>query len=195
MARVRGFAARLARAGCPTLARAGAAVKEGHRAAAVLVPLVDVEGGGSGILYTLRTSSLSSHGGEVCFPGGRVDAGETAEQAAVREAREELGHPGMEVEVLGTLPTVPGAAGQAVTPVLGFLPGLQVESAHAARCRDEVEAVFVVPLASLAEPRRWERHGEYKLPVYAPAEAEGARIWGLTAFVTYGVMKDVLRAP
>ena len=62
----------------------------GFRSAAVLVPLLISEGGLE-LLFTVRSSGLSNHAGQIAFPGGRLDAGETVEQAAVRETAEETG--------------------------------------------------------------------------------------------------------
>ena len=120
-------------------------------AAAVLVPIV--HGPAPGILLTKRTSTLSSHAGQVAFPGGRIDAGETAVEAALREAWEEVGLTADLVEVTGRLPDHVTGSGFRISPVLGLLaPGFKPVPAAA-----EVEEVFELPLAVLLDPSAPER--------------------------------------
>ena len=69
---------------------------------AVLVPLVEGPEGLS-LLYEVRPAKLHHHSGEVCFPGGRMEPGETPRQCALRETREELGIPAERIELLGDL--------------------------------------------------------------------------------------------
>jgi 8-oxo-dGTP pyrophosphatase MutT (NUDIX family) len=117
---------------------------------------------------------------------------ETAIEAAIREIREELGNDALAVDVLGELPTVPGKNGKAVSPILGFLPDIDVNAAHLSRSTAEVEAVFTVPLFPTLATPEFEMFKEYNLPVYRPPEARGVKIWGLTAFVMHGVMEDIV---
>jgi 8-oxo-dGTP pyrophosphatase MutT (NUDIX family) len=126
-------------------------------AAAVLVPIV--HGPEPGILLTKRTSTLSSHAGQVAFPGGRMDPGETAEQTALREACEEVGLPSELVEVTGRLADIVTGTGFRITPVVGLLaPGFVPVLAAA-----EVEEVFTLPLSVLLDPAAPElRQGEWK---------------------------------
>ncbi len=130
---------------------AGSAEAEGLAAgplvaAAVLVPIM--HGANPGVLLTKRTGTLSSHAGQVCFPGGRVDPGETAEAAALREAMEEVGLPASSVELTGRLPDRATGTGFCITPVVGLVtPGFTPVLAAA-----EVEAAFVLPLQTLLDP-------------------------------------------
>ena len=114
--------------------------------AAVLVPII--HGPMPGVLLTLRTSTLSSHAGQVAFPGGRLDPGESPEAAALREAHEEVGLEARLVELTGRLPDHITGTGYRVTPVVGLLaPGFTPVPAAA-----EVAAVFELPLSVLLDP-------------------------------------------
>ena len=120
-------------------------------AAAVLVPII--HGPQPGILLTKRTATLSSHAGQVAFPGGRMDPGETAIEAALREAQEEVGLPSGLVEVTGQLPDYVTSTGFCISPVIGLLaPGF-----HPVPAAAEVEEVFELPLSVLLDPSAPER--------------------------------------
>jgi 8-oxo-dGTP pyrophosphatase MutT (NUDIX family) len=115
--------------------------------AAVLVGIVS--GSVPGILLTKRTAHLRAHSGQVSFPGGRIDPGDAGpEQAALREAQEEIGLDPGQVEILGRLPDVVTGTGYRITPILSLLkPGFAVSpSPH------EVEAIFQLPMAVLLDP-------------------------------------------
>ena len=119
--------------------------------AAVLVPII--HGDNPGILLTKRTATLSSHAGQVAFPGGRIDAGEDALAAALREAREEVGLPAGLVEITGRLPDYVTGTGFRITPVVGLLaPGFNPVPSAA-----EVEEVFELPLSVLLDPSAPEK--------------------------------------
>ncbi len=126
-------------------------------AAAVLVPII--HGPTPGILLTKRTSTLSSHAGQVAFPGGRMDPGETAIQTALREAEEEVGLPPNLVEITGRLPDHVTGTGFCISPVIGLLaPGFIPTPAAA-----EVEEVFELPLSVLLDPSAPKRqYREFK---------------------------------
>ncbi|MEJ1976766.1 MAG: CoA pyrophosphatase [Acetobacteraceae bacterium] len=148
--------------------------------AAVLVPII--HGPAPGVLLTLRTATLSSHAGQVAFPGGRMDPGESAEQTALREAEEEVGLPADRIELVGRLSDHVTGTGYRVTPVVGLLaPGFAPVPAAA-----EVECVFELPLAVLldpAAPQRRERDykgGKRAFWVWPHAEHY---IWGATAAI------------
>ena len=148
--------------------------------AAVLVPVV--LGPVPGILLTKRNAHLNKHAGQVSFPGGRIDAGETPEQAALREAEEEVGLSPRDVQLLGRMADYVTGTGYRITPVLGLLPpGLELRpSPH------EVESVFEMPLTTLldpAAPRRQTREAQGNLREFWVWPHPEHFIWGATAAI------------
>jgi 8-oxo-dGTP pyrophosphatase MutT (NUDIX family) len=121
--------------------------------AAVLVALVMREE--LMLLLTQRSSQLSTHSGQIAFPGGRTDAGDiNAADTALREATEEVGLPRGHVEVLGNLPIYLTGTAFMVTPVVALVrPGFVVRANPA-----EVDEVFEVPLRYLMNPAHHRRH-------------------------------------
>lgn len=124
--------------------------------AAVLVPIV-LRPAAPTLLLTERTAHLRDHAGQVCFPGGRIEAGDASPRAAaLRETEEEIGLLPQHVEVIGYLPDYCTGTGFAVTPVVGFVRppfALHPDSF-------EVAEVFEVPLAFLLDPAN---HGEHAI--------------------------------
>lgn len=148
--------------------------------AAVLVTIV--HGPMPGILLTKRTSTLAKHAGQVAFPGGRIEAGETVEQAALREAFEEVGLAPDQPEVLGRLPDYLTGTGFRISPVLALLPEPVVLTPNPS----EVEAIFTLPLTVLLDPaapekRRAEFRGRKREFWVWPHEQH--YIWGATAAI------------
>lgn len=148
--------------------------------AAVLVPVV--LGPAPGILLTKRTAHLNKHAGQVSFPGGRIDAGETPEQAALREAEEEVGLSPRDVELLGRMADYVTGTGFRITPVLGVLPpGLVLRPSP-----EEVESVFEMPLTTLLDPhapRRQKRESLGNLREFWVWPHPDHFIWGATAAI------------
>jgi 8-oxo-dGTP pyrophosphatase MutT (NUDIX family) len=122
-------------------------------AASVLVPIV--QRAQPTVLLTERTTHLSTHSGQVAFPGGRQDdTDRDVDHTALREAQEEIGLDPAHVEVIGRLPTYTTGTMFTVTPVVAL-----VHPAHALDLNPhEVAAAFEVPLAFLMNPAHHHRH-------------------------------------
>jgi 8-oxo-dGTP pyrophosphatase MutT (NUDIX family) len=146
----------------------------GFRDAAVLVPLV-ARPGGPTVLFTRRTERVPHHKGEISFPGGGVEPGESAADAALREAEEEVGLPRSSVEILGAMDPLPSIARYVVTPIAGAVrapPDLFVLA------EDEVSEPFEIPLARLLDPtlRRAALWDPARLPPEIPRALLAGRI-------------------
>jgi 8-oxo-dGTP pyrophosphatase MutT (NUDIX family) len=121
--------------------------------AAVLIPLVMRDE--LMLLLTERGKNMSTHSGQIAFPGGRTDDSDAdAVHTALREADEEIGLPSRHVEVLGTLPNYVTGSAFIVTPVVALVkPGFKLQPNPA-----EVADVFEVPLRFLMNPANHRRH-------------------------------------
>jgi 8-oxo-dGTP pyrophosphatase MutT (NUDIX family) len=135
----------------------------GLRAAAVALALVADEEERPCFVITRRARGLRAHGGQWALPGGRLDARETAQEAALRELAEEVGLCLAPESVLGLLDDYPTRSGFVITPVVAWAgPGAALHANPA-----EVEAVYRVPLAELDRPDvpRLRRIPESERPV------------------------------
>jgi len=164
------------------------------RAAAVLAPLY-VRDGLPCLLFTQRSQDLSTHRGEISFPGGSRDATDASlEQAALRETREELGLDPAAVDLLGPLPTVFAAVSNfLIQPYVGWLgDGLPMLTPNPREVAEVIEA----PLEALAEPaiyhsEIWRRAGaDHLIHFY---DFGPYRIWGVTAHILRSLL-DMLPA-
>jgi 8-oxo-dGTP pyrophosphatase MutT (NUDIX family) len=137
------------------------------------------------VLLTQRTEHLSTHSGQVAFPGGRQDPGDKdAAATALREAQEEVGLDAQHVEVLGSLPVYETGSSFLVTPVVALVqPNAPL---HANPY--EVADMFEVPLRFLLNPAHHQRHrlhwqGRDREWFSMPFSDAGQEryIWGATA--------------
>jgi 8-oxo-dGTP pyrophosphatase MutT (NUDIX family) len=146
--------------------------------AAVLIAVTDRPEPGA--ILTLRREDMRTHAGQIAFPGGRTDPGESPVDAALREAHEELLLDRDTVEIVGRLGDYHTVTGYLVTPVIGVIPPDPQLTPH----ENEVADWFEAPLAHLLDPanqhirsallRGVQRH-------YYEIEWNGRRIWGATA--------------
>ena len=157
------------------------------KCAAVLVPLVHFQNEWH-ILYTRRTDRVESHKGQVSFPGGACDEGETTpEQTALREADEEVGIRPPDVRVIGRLSRMVTISNFRVSPVVGIVPFPYAFKTAGV----EVARVFTIPLLWLAER---SNYWEFSLPgssrsVIAYHPYDGELLWGAPARMTVDFMK------
>lgn len=177
---------------------------------AVLVPLVETEDGLC-LLYEVRSATIAQPG-EVCFPGGRMETGETAVEAALRETREELGISADDITVLGELDFLYLRSDRLMYPVLGSVKADAVSGMHASDC--EVADTFLLPLKWLQEhPPTVYRYplrpivgedfpydtvqvpanyqwvdGRMEVPIYAGLSHT---LWGLSARITKHLIENM----
>ena len=141
---------------------------------------------GYSVLLTRRADTLVRHTGQIAFPGGRLDPGETAVQAALREADEEVALNPAKVEVLGLSDAYETGTGFRILPVVAFVtPGFSLTiSPH------EVAEAFEVPFDFLMDPANHKRHSAVwrgKRREYYAMPYNGHYIWGATA----GMLKNM----
>ena len=154
--------------------------------AAVLVPLVERPAGLT-VRLTRRSDSLKRHSGQVAFPGGKAEPGETPEETALRETFEEIGVEGRFIRPIGMADTYETGTGFAITPVVALLtPDFAIVRQEA-----EVAEVFETPFAFLMDP------GNHELRVMKASDGierrfyampyEERTIWGATAGIVRGL--------
>lgn len=167
---------------------------------AVLCPLLE-QPDGVHLLFEVRAAQLRQ-GGEVCFPGGRLESQETPAECALRETEEELSIPRSQIQLLGAPDFICNQRGFLLRPVLGLVSAAGIAALHPAPA--EVAEVFTVPLAffratppalysyelipsvpkdfpyeTVGIPRSypWD-HGRVEVPVWT---YNGHAVWGMTA--------------
>jgi 8-oxo-dGTP pyrophosphatase MutT (NUDIX family) len=162
-------------------------LRTGDRLAAVLAPLIEAPE--PALVFTVRASGLSRHAGEISFPGGLQDPGESLAETALRESFEEIGLQG--AEVLGALPSVHTfVSGILMVPFVGILdepPMLKVSDGEIA----EVLRFSLQRLADAEAMVEYERAGGRTWRGWA-YEMEGHTVWGATGFVLHSLL-DLVR--
>jgi 8-oxo-dGTP pyrophosphatase MutT (NUDIX family) len=151
------------------------------RASAVLMPLF-WHSGRWNLLFTKRSEEVSSHKGQLCFPGGRQEPSDASlEATALRECEEEIGVPVASVKVIGLLDDIETIWGVRVTPVLAVIPAGLIYTTDPR----EVATILEVPVAAFLDPttQRVEEHtgpdgSKRKIYFY---EVGGEVVWGATA--------------
>jgi 8-oxo-dGTP pyrophosphatase MutT (NUDIX family) len=149
-----------------------------YRRAAVLIPIIR-SGSHWSILFTRRAENLAAHSGQIAFPGGGVEPGETLEAAAVREAEEEVGIRRSDVEIIGRLDDIITNSGFLVAPFAGVVH----EPIEYVLQESEVVEVFDVPIDAFLDPDtpevRYVSFRNRSYPAYYYVH-RGYEIWGLT---------------
>ncbi|MGI6088862.1 MAG: NUDIX hydrolase [Bilifractor porci] len=176
------------------------------KGAAVLIPLLRVEGEWN-ILFEVRNPGIAQ-GGEICFPGGKVEPGEKPSDAAVRETREELLVRTEQIRCVEAQNLVTGPGGRDIYSYSGVLEGYQNTFSEA-----EVARIFTVPVKELLRqrPETYEAHYEIRLPDDFPYDQIPGgrnypwaviprklyfyrylenRIWGLTAELLHAFLEN-----
>ena len=158
------------------------------RDAAVLIAVTEREE--PGVLLIHRPEGMRSHPGQIAFPGGKIDPGENAIEAALREANEELGILQRDVKVIGATDRFGTGSGFDVTPVLATIPPDLTLVPNPAEVSDWFEA----PLRFILDPANhvpqsafWQ--GETR--EYLEIPWEGRRIWGITASIIANLSRRI----
>jgi len=143
------------------------------------------------VLLTERTVHLSSHAGQIAFPGGRIDADDTdAVGAALREAHEEVGLDKRDVELIGCLAPYLTGSGYRVIPVVARIDG----HPHLHPNPNEVADIFEVPLSFLMNPanhQKQSREWEGKRRYFYAMPFQERYIWGVTAGIIRSLYETV----
>jgi len=156
--------------------------------AAVLIAVTDRPE--PGVILTQRPRDMRDHPGQVAFPGGKIDPGEDAVTAALREAAEELSLPRDTVQVIGASDVYQPGTGFEVTPVLAVVP----PDLPLVPSPGEVEAWFEPPLAMLLDPDSWDTNEVFWRGAnrrYLEMDYDGFRIWGVTAAILANLSRRI----
>lgn len=158
--------------------------------AAVLIAITERERPGMLLLH--RPSNMRAHPGQIAFPGGRIDPGETAVEAALREANEELGIDPARVRVIGTSDRYRTGSGYEITPVLGVVPpDLDIQPNPA-----EVAQWFEAPVDYVLDPvNQHTRTVDYEdrrhsfVEIIWSQRGQDHVIWGVTGAIIHNLTR------
>ena len=155
-----------------------------RRDAAVLAPLFVDANGDTSVLLTRRSGRLRNHRGEVSFPGGRIDEGESAIQAALRETHEEVNlHPSA-IRIVGRLePLTTVVSSSKITPFIGVVDDMAAQLPTLVPSPAEVDRIFSVTLRELTDPDCFREEiwtfPDGTFPVWF-FEVDDDTVWGAT---------------
>ncbi len=156
--------------------------------AAVLIAITERERPGMLLLH--RPSNMRAHPGQIAFPGGRIDPGETPVQAALREANEELGIDPEDVRVIGTSDRYRTGSGYEITPVIGVVPpdlDIHPNPAEVAQWF-EVPVDFVLDRANqMTRTIDWEGRQHSFIEITWSDERQDHVIWGVTGAILHNL--------
>jgi len=166
------------------------------RPAAVLIPLYYHDSQWHA-LFTRRAERIEAHSGQVAFPGGLIESNDSSpEQAALREAHEEVGILPQDVDILGRLKPTRTTTRFFVTPIVGTIPWPYELRLN----QSEVAKAFGVPIRWLAEPANLELR-KYKLTRFGPSfdvhyfkPYEDEVIWGATGRIVISLLGELQQA-
>ncbi len=160
----------------------------GDRLAAVLAPLITEPE--PSLLFTVRAAAMSRHAGEISFPGGLQDPGESLVETVLREANEELGIDPDSVRIVGALPSVHTfVSGILVVPFVGMLATMPVLTVS----DGEIDEVLTFPVMRLAEAEavvHYDLDGGRTWKGFA-YELDGATIWGATGWMLHTLLETI----
>lgn len=142
------------------------------------------------VILTQRPTTMRDHPGQVAFPGGKLDAGETAIEAALREAEEELALGREHVRLIGATDRYQTGTGFDITPVLGIVP----PDLPLMPNPGEVESWFEAPVDLLFRRENWTEHEVFwrgDMRHYLEIEHGGFRIWGVTAAIIANLARRI----
>ncbi len=158
--------------------------------AAVLIAMTERERPGMLLLH--RPSNMRAHPGQIAFPGGRIDPGETAVEAALREANEELGIHPEDVRVIGTSDRYRTGSGYEITPVLGIVPpDIEIRPNPA-----EVAQWFEAPVDFVLDPANqqtrtidYEEREHSFVEIIWSEHGQDHVIWGVTGAIIHNLTR------
>ncbi len=162
------------------------------RRAAVLVPLVVIDAEWH-LLFTRRSEAVNDHKGQVSFPGGVIEAhDQSPEQAALREAGEEIGLPARAVQILGRMKDYETISQFVITPVVAHVRWPVTLTINS----EEVSRVFTIPLSWLRQSthfafRDWQRPNRHTEKVIFYDDYHGECLWGISARITVNFLDQL----